>query len=276
MNYFEVNIEFSELEPWREIVISTLADKGAESFIETKKGCKAYFPEHSFRNNIEQELDEFSEYIESISDQFIKDQNWNASWESNFKPVYIDNKLAILAPFHNQNVEHSLKVLIQPQMSFGTGHHQTTWLMAKKLLTIDFHDKNVLDIGTGTGVLAIIAEKLGAKHVFAPDIDKWAYENAIDNCKLNECNKIELHLGGEESLNTQKFDILIANINKNILVKQFKSYSKVAINNAILLISGFFSTDIDALIVEARKAGFIFENKYTKDEWALLEFRKNS
>jgi ribosomal protein L11 methyltransferase len=275
MNYYEVNIEFIELEPWREIVITALADNGAESFVETNSGCHAYVPENLFIDEKSLGIENFRPYIKSISHQLIKEQNWNAKWESNFDPVYVGNELAILAPFHNQGTSHEIKVLIQPQMSFGTGHHQTTWLMAQRLLSLNLVDKSVLDMGTGTGVLAILAEKLGAKYIYAPDIDQWAYENALDNCRLNDGEKIKFALGGAELLLNQSFDILIANINKNILIQQFISYSKVAIKGATLLVSGFFVTDIEALTEEANKAGFIFENKYSKDEWALVEFRKN-
>lgn len=275
MKYIELNIDFKVLEPWREIVISNLADKGAESFIETKTGCKAYFPEKQFTSISNLNLKDFNTYIDNINIVTIEDQNWNATWESNFEPVFVGDELAILAPFHDQNTKHQIKVLIQPQMSFGTGHHQTTWLMSQRLLQLNLEAKQILDMGTGTGVLAILAEKLGAANVFAPDIDEWAYKNAIDNCKLNDCKNIKWALGGAELLEEQKFDILIANINKNILFQQFSAYAKASNPEARLLISGFFSTDIDSLISEAKKSGFIFENKYCKDEWALIEFIKN-
>ena len=275
MNYIEVNIEFLEIDPWREIVISELAENGAESFVETKTGVSAYFPETKFEGIEQVGLEKYDLFISSVSHKVIGQENWNAAWESNFDPVYVGNELAILAPFHSQNTTHKIKVLIQPQMSFGTGHHQTTWLMSQRLLSMSLKNKNVLDMGTGTGVLAILAEKLGAKFIFAPDIDEWAYQNAIDNCKLNNCLKIEWKLGGAELLVNHKFDVLIANINKNILVQQFSAYATVANEGATLLISGFFSTDIDELIAEAKKSGFIFENSYSKDEWALIEFIKN-
>lgn len=274
MNYYEVKIEFNQIEPWREIVISLLATKGAESFTESKTGCQAYFPENLFTSINELDLDEFDTYINDVSYKVIEDENWNAEWESNFDPVFVGDQLAILAPFHQNDNDHLYSVIIQPQMSFGTGHHQTTWLMSKRLLSLEMNEKSVLDMGTGTGVLAILAEKLGARHVFAPDIDEWAYKNAIDNCKLNNSHCIELGYGGVELLEDRKFDVLIANINKNILTQQFNNYKISANKGATLLISGFFTTDINELIITAEKSGFIFENKYNKDEWALVEFRK--
>ena len=146
--------------------------------------------------------------------------------------------------------------------------------MANRLLSLNLNDKVVLDMGTGTGVLAIIAEKLGAKYVYAPDIDEWAYRNAIDNAKLNSSNKVEWAHGGVELLTNQSFDLIIANINKNILTAQFKAYEKVANKNCRLLISGFFNTDVNDLVEETEKYGFIFEKTYSKDEWALIEFIK--
>lgn len=275
MNYYEVKIEFNQIDPWREIIISVLAENGAESFTESKTGCQAYFPENTFTTIEALGLAEFDSFIDTVSYELIKDRNWNAEWESNFDPVFVDDQLAIFAPFHQNDGDRPYQVIIQPQMSFGTGHHQTTWLMSRRLLSLEINGKQVLDMGTGTGVLAILAEKMGASHVFAPDIDEWAYKNAIDNCKLNNSHAVELGLGGVELLDGRKFDILIANINKNILTQQFKNYEVVANKGAILLISGFFTTDIDDLVGIAEKSGFIFENKYNKDEWALVEFRKH-
>jgi len=275
MRYIELNIEFFELEPWREIIVTVLAENGAESFVDTKTGCLAYFPEDIYPGISTVERINYSEHIKSITEKVIEDQNWNASWEKNFEPVFVGNELAILAPFHSQNSKHLHKVIIQPQMSFGTGHHQTTWLMSERLLSLQVSGKLVLDMGTGTGVLAILAEKLGASSVFAPDIEEWAYNNALDNCKLNNCKNVQIAHGGAELLANKKFDILIANINKNILIQQFNSYAEVANKGAILLLSGFFNTDIDEIKLEAEKYGFIFENSYCKDEWALMELIKN-
>ncbi|MFK8046741.1 MAG: 50S ribosomal protein L11 methyltransferase [Crocinitomicaceae bacterium] len=275
MRYIELHIEVFELEPWREIIVTVLAENGAESFVETKAGCLAYFPENKYPGIDNCGHLDYKDKIKSVTEKIIEDQNWNASWEKNFEPVFVGDQLAILAPFHNQNTKHQIKVLIQPQMSFGTGHHQTTWLMSEKLLSLKIKGKTILDMGTGTGVLAILAEKLGAKKVFAPDIDEWAFNNAVENCKLNKSQNVLVVHGGAELLKEQKFDILIANINKNILIQQFTDYAKVANKGALLLLSGFFKTDIDELKVAALKSGFIFENSSSKDEWALMELIKN-
>ena len=274
MDYTELHIIFKAIEPWREIVTTYLSAENFESFTEEKNELKAYIPKAGFSEEKLACLKKFEAYIENYKLKTIEDRNWNAEWEKNFDPVYVGDQLAILAPFHDQNIPHLLKVLIQPQMSFGTGHHQTTWLAAQNLLNMDLRGKEVLDMGTGTGVLAILAEKLGANSIFAPDIDEWSYNNALENCKLNNCSRVEVALGTDQLLDGKTFDVLIANINKNILLEQFQSYSNAAVSGAKLLISGFFTTDVRELTDAAEKYGFIFEKEYSKDEWALVALIK--
>jgi len=274
MDYIELKIEFITLNPWREVVLSDLAESGFESFVESENGLDCYITEPTFSNNLLLVLDNYKEHIESHSVSTIKDKNWNAEWEENFDPVFVEDKLAIVAPFHNTKFDQQLTVTIQPQMSFGTGHHQTTWLASKKLFNLNVKGKRILDMGTGTGVLAIIAEKLGAEYVFAPDIDEWSYNNANENVELNQCSKIEVALGGDELLEGKQFDIIIANINKNILIQHYSRYSKALVSGGIMLNSGFFTTDKADLVEEAKKHGFIFESIESKDEWAMLEFIK--
>lgn len=274
MNYTELNIELKTIEPWRDILVSVLAERGYESFVETKSGLQSYIPEQNFNIDILAELDKY-EAIEAINHRVIEDENWNAAWEENFDPVFVEDKLAILAPFHNQDVTQKMVIKIQPQMSFGTGHHQTTWLASKRLFELNLEGKDVLDMGTGTGILAILSEKLGARSIYAPDIDTWSYENAKENVTLNNCKRIEVALGDDQLLTGKSFDLIIANINKNILIQHFKQYAAVLRNKGNLLISGFFETDQLDLKEEAQKYGFVFERIDTKDEWALMQFIKN-
>ena len=274
MDYIELTIEFKTINPWREVALSALAELGFESFVETKEGLECYIPEKEYSENILLALKGYDEHIESFQVNKIKDKNWNAEWETNFEPVFVEDKLAILAPFHTEKYAHQLIVKIQPQMSFGTGHHQTTWLASKKLFNLDVKGKRILDMGTGTGVLAIIAEKLGADYVFAPDIDEWSFNNANENSALNDCSKVEVALGGDELLEGKEFDIIIANINKNILIKHFPVYAKALVSGGTMLNSGFFTTDKKDLVEEAEESGFIFESIESKDEWAMLEFIK--
>lgn len=274
MDYIELKIELKTLNPWREVILSDLAVVGFESFVETNSGLKGYIPENDFSDDMLLILGNYTTHILSYEVRTIADENWNAKWEENFDPVFVENKLAIVAPFHKESYSQDMIVKIQPQMSFGTGHHQTTWLASRKMFNLNIEGKRLLDMGTGTGVLAIVAEKLGASYVYAPDIDQWSYNNAIENVALNDCSKIEVALGGDELLGEDDFDIIIANINKNILIAHFPVYAKAIKSGGIMLNSGFFTTDKDDLIEEAEKHGFIFESIESKDEWALLEFKK--
>ena len=277
MNYIELNITFSQLDPWRDILVSSLAEKGFESFVETKTGLQSYIAENVFSENMISDLTDIAA-ISEFTYKTIQDENWNAEWEKNFDPVFVEDKLAIIAPFHTGDYSQKMIITIQPQMSFGTGHHQTTWLASKRLfdsttLGFDLVGKSVLDMGTGTGILAILAEKLGAKNIFAPDIDEWSYKNAIENAALNNCQNVTVAHGNHTLLKGKLFDLIIANINKNILIRHFEDYAAVIKDNGTLLISGFFKTDKPDLVNHAKKVGFIFESIETKDEWALIQFR---
>lgn len=271
MNYVELTIAFNEVEPWRDILVSNLAEKGFESFVETKTGLQSYIPENTFSENMLSDLKDF-DAIAEFSFKTIQDENWNAEWEKNFDPVFVEDKLAIIAPFHNGNFSQDMVITIQPQMSFGTGHHQTTWLMSRRLFELDLKNKQVLDMGTGTGILAILAEKLGASFIYAPDIDEWSFRNAQENVDLNHCKNVTVDHGDHSLLEGRIFDIIIANINKNVLVSHFSHYAKAMPNGGKLLISGFFETDKTDLVAAAQNFGFVFERMDTKDEWALIQF----
>ena len=274
MDYIELNIEFETVEPWRDIIVSQLAENGFESFVETKTGLQSYIPESEFSEDMINDLKTF-EAISKFSYKTIQDKNWNAEWEKNFDPVFVEDKLAIIAPFHEGEFTQDLIVKIQPQMSFGTGHHQTTWLASKRLFDLNLTGKHVLDMGTGTGILAILAEKLGAADIYAPDIDEWSFNNAKENVALNSCKNVTIDLGNHTLLKGRVFDLIIANINKNILISHFTHYQEALKDGGTLLISGFFETDKTDLIEHAAPFGFIFERIDTKDEWALMQFTLN-
>jgi ribosomal protein L11 methyltransferase len=272
MNYIELTINFKEIEPWRDILVSHLAEKGFESFVETKRGLQSYIPQMDFSEGLLTDLVDF-EAIENSEVKLIEDENWNAEWEKNFDPVFVEDKLAIVAPFHKGEFSQEMKITIQPQMSFGTGHHQTTWLAAKRMFELQIAKKRVLDMGTGTGILAILAEKLGATTIYAPDIDEWSYRNALENVELNGCEKITVEQGDHTLLEGKEFDIIIANINKNILISHFEAYAKALVKGGTMLISGFFKTDQTDLVEHANQFGFVFERIDTKDDWALIQFK---
>lgn len=272
MNYIELQVEFEEIHPWRDIMIAFLEQKGFDGFVETKTGLKSYISELAFKELNLNEI-ETHQGVSSITHNIIEDQNWNAKWEENFDPVFVEDKLVIRAPFHPEDLNAQMVITIQPQMSFGTGHHQTTWLISKKLFDLELTDQDVLDMGTGTGVLAILAEKLGANSIFAPDIDEWSFRNAQENVALNNCKKIEVELGDHQTIAGKRFDTIIANINKNVLIEHFSVYSESIKPGGKMLISGFFETDRSDLEKAALEHGFIFEDIETKDEWAMMQFR---
>jgi ribosomal protein L11 methyltransferase len=280
MDYFELRIDVSPKEPWSGILIAELAENGYESFQETDFGVLAYAPlsavdvanpvKNTFLDN------QLNDVCAFWSSSIIKHQNWNAEWEAQFDPVYVEDYLTILAPFHDQSIAKGLIIEIMPKMSFGTGHHQTTWLMAKALFELTDVPDPVLDMGTGTGVLAIIADKLGAKDVVAVDIEKWSVENAIENVARNHCNHIKILCGDANVLDGFRFDLILANINKNVLRAHFSSYAKVLNDGGRLFISGFFISDVDELLLNAASYGFQKMRILSKDNWAAIELKRHA
>ncbi|MFN6075623.1 MAG: 50S ribosomal protein L11 methyltransferase, partial [Fluviicola sp.] len=202
----------------------------------------------------------------------IPHQNWNAEWEANFEPVVVDERLVILAPFHDiSSFQHESKIIIQPQMSFGTGHHQTTFLMSQYLLDLPEVPKKVLDMGTGTGVLAILAEFKGAEEILAVDIEPWSVENTKENAERNNCSKIKALEGDIEVTFGNKFGLILANINKNVLKAHLPSYASICETGGLLYLSGFFETDVAELTSEAKKVGFELVEVRTKETWASMK-----
>jgi len=275
MGYIEVYFRLEPLLPAREILYAELGEKGFEAFEDELDGVKAYIKEEEFSESILDNL-----LIKGIEGQKIKivineieNQNWNALWESNFEPIVINSNCTIRAPFHDSpNVEFD--IVISPQMSFGTGHHETTFLMSQELFEFDLQGVELLDMGSGTGVLAILAEKLGAVKIKAIDIEEGAYLNAIDNCKLNNSQNIIVEKGNSKLLEDSLFQVILANINKNILLQDIVIYSKCLKTGGKLLLSGFFTTDVDELKNEASKNGLKFVKIEDKNNWAMLMLEK--
>lgn len=273
MDRIKVTYIFSELEPWNEVVIAALSELGFDSFVEIESGIEAYINENEFDTDLLEVgiLKEIQEQVQlHVSIEKIPFQNWNAVWESDFKPVFVEDKLTIIAPFHDPSIVVGLPVIIQPQMSFGTGHHQTTWMMSKILLDMSKVPTKVLDMGTGTGVLAIISEKLGAENVLAIDIEPWSVENTIENAERNNCKNIISKCGDIDLIKGHNFDLILANINKNILKSHLEDYSSAMNQGAKLALSGFFETDVEELISEATKFGLKFDSLITKETWAAI------
>lgn len=269
MTYIELHGILQEVSPWRDIIISEIAEMGFESFEDTDDGFKAYCQKEEFNKS------EISQYLDSLdkgvkySFSEIKDQNWNATWESAFDPILVDDWCLIRAPFHeSQNVEQEL--VIEPKMSFGTGHHQTTFMMVQWMKELELKGQQVLDMGTGTGVLAILAEKLGAESIEAVDNEEWAYHNAIENVELNNCERINVSLGEGEVVPERKYDLILANINRNALTILFPQFKNLLTENGKLVVSGFLNSDLDYVSNLIKDSGLKLVDHKEKETWQSL------
>ncbi len=275
MNYIQFLAKVSPLVMGREILIAELAEIGFESFVDTEDGFEAYIQETDFdESNLEQiSLLSNEEFKIDYTINKIAQQNWNEAWEKSFDPIFVDEKCMIRAPFHEKPTDNVIDIIIEPKMSFGTGHHETTHLIVSRLLNLDLTDKTVLDMGCGTGILAILAKKRNCGKVLAIDNDEWAYTNSVENCERNNVD-IEVVLGDANQIKSNKFDVIIANINRNILLRDMHFYADALNINGLLLLSGFFSIDKEVLIEEANKIGLTLTFENTKNEWTMLEFDK--
>ncbi|MFT6921837.1 MAG: ribosomal protein L11 methyltransferase [Crocinitomicaceae bacterium] len=276
MDTLELKINISPKNPWSDILVAELSELGFDSFVDTEEGLLAYAPAEI---SLEDVLSKTSiagdnDGAFSTSHQIIPHQNWNAKWESDFHPVFVEEYATILAPFHDEKVAKGMRVVIQPQMSFGTGHHQTTWMMTKALFELDLVPDAVLDMGTGTGVLAIVAENLGAKRILAIDIESWSAENAELNANSNGSQNIEVKCGDIDLVGDEQFGLIIANINKNILKAHMSNYASALIPNGTLLLSGFFDSDVEEMTAFAEQFGLKQTKVFGKDEWAAIQLSK--
>lgn len=279
-DYYEYSFHLKPYEPWNEIVTAYLAEIGFESFVDEDPILKAYIPtENLIPDDIDSIIgilateDELEECKYGFTE--IKQQNWNAVWESQFEPVFVNDELLIKAPFHTEIDFNGLIVEIEPKMSFGTGHHQTTFLMCQEMMAMNLKDLSILDMGAGTGVLSILAEKLGASYIEAVEIESWSAENCAENAVRNNCNAIASLFGDFDVVTNREFDVILANINKNVLKSQIAFYASKLKVKGELLLSGFFTTDNDELIKLAEKEGLSFLKSENKENWSMLKFNKN-
>jgi ribosomal protein L11 methyltransferase len=269
MDHIKIEIPVAE-GGTRDFLIAQLLEVGFEGFEETESNLSAYIQESAFLpgslNNILSELDlEFK--LEKIPDQ-----NWNAVWEENFQPVIVDNFCTIKADFHKIKANTPYQIIITPKMSFGTGHHATTRQMMLQMKNIYFIGKKVLDFGTGTGILAILSEMLGAKEVVAIDNDEWSYTNANENIIHNNCKKIELLKGSLEAVDRANFDIILANINRHILLEQMASLKLLLNKDGLLLLSGLLEEDREIIESSAKGVGLELVKATELNKWACLLF----
>jgi ribosomal protein L11 methyltransferase len=276
MAHAVLTITISPVEPGREILISDLSDIGFEGFLETEEGVEAYVPESELNfTDVELVFNKLrqAEFDISCDHSVSEEKNWNEEWEKNFDPVEVKNLCRIRAPFHEPNEGFRQEVVIMPKMSFGTGHHATTSMMVENLMTTKVQGP-LLDMGSGTAVLAIVARKLGVEDVQAIDIDDWAFENAPENCELNGISDIEILQGDASLLNEKKFNTVLANINRNVLLEDIPKYADVLNKNGQLFVSGFYVEDLDRIKDVATRSGFNFNGNLTKDNWVSARFIK--
>jgi ribosomal protein L11 methyltransferase len=276
MNYIELNVKNLINSDLNDVLIAELGEIGFESFIDSDEGFLAYIREDLFDANLIGKLQiiELNPDTFSYTSQLVEDQNWNAVWESNYDAVVIANKCGIRAPFHPENKEVEYDLVIEPKMSFGTAHHETTSNMIEFLLEENLEGKSVLDMGCGTSVLAILAAKRGGIHIFAIDNDEWAYENSLENIERNNVPEIKVLLGDAALLNNMSFDVIIANINRNILLNDIKHYVNVLNDNGVLLMSGFYEQDIAVIKEETEKYNLTFDRYKLKNNWVAIRFTK--
>jgi len=273
--YIEYNFTVTPKEPAAEILIAELGNIGFESFVENEEGVTAYIQKNDWNTSILEDV--FILKSEEFSIEFnqkeIEQTNWNAEWEKNFNPIQVNDIVSIRAPFHeNPNLPYD--IVIEPKMSFGTGHHETTHMMVQHLIDINLEDKKVLDMGCGTGILAIFAKMKGANPIDAIDIDNWCYLNSIENIARNKCSNISVYEGDATLLENKKYDVIIANINRNILINDIKVYASCFNEQATLLLSGFYKEDIPIIEAETKKYNLNLELVIERNNWVALRFTK--
>ncbi len=276
MDYIELKCRILPADPGNEIMIAELSELGFESFVENDQELNAYIRQDLFDEEAINKLDilQLDAFEVELKHQLIKDRNWNAKWEEDYQPVLIDNRVSIRAPFH-EKPEVEFDIVIEPKMSFGTAHHATTAQMIQLLLSKDVEVMQVLDMGSGTAVLAILASMKGAAHVDAIDIDEWAYRNAVENIERNNISNVRAELGDASLLKGRKYDFILANINRNILLNDLHAYAAALKEGGELFMSGFYEKDIPVLQKEAAKWGIEFIDHRVSNEWVASRWKKS-
>jgi ribosomal protein L11 methyltransferase len=273
--YIEYIFNVEPKEPATEILIAELGYAGFESFVENDNGVTAYIQKEEWNAAILEGISILTsdEFAIDFTKNEIEQTNWNSEWEKNFEPIQVDDLVSIRAPFHEDpNLKYD--IVIEPKMSFGTGHHETTHMMVQHLINLDLENKSTLDMGCGTGILAIFAEMKGAKPLDGIDIDNWCYLNSIENAERNNCKHISFYEGDASLLKDQKYDVIIANINRNILLNDMATYTKCLNDNGTLLLSGFYKEDIPTIDNEVSKHGLILKNTLERNNWVSLRYLK--
>lgn len=280
MDYSELIFTSDSEDGWQQdLLINDLAEIGFDTFEETSSGFKAYIASAAL------DLAEVERILLKLPESFsvsyavnkIEPQNWNAVWESNFEPIYISDKCYVRATFHEQKPNYEYEIIIDPKMAFGTGHHQTTSLMMTYLLDTNLDGKRVLDMGCGTGILAILAAKIGASEITAIDYDPICYASVKENIELNQVSNIKALCGSKEAIPDEIYDVILANINRNILLDHLGRYAESLKPNGLLFLSGFYDgDDLEQIIAASETIGLIYKDKKTQNNWVAAKFERNN
>ena len=277
MNYIEYDFTVSPTEMGAEILMAELAEVGFDSFEDTPTGIKAYIPKNSWNEQILQDIYLLSNPEFTISYQIteIEQVNWNEEWEKNFSPIVVENLCTVRANFHPvPNTRYD--IVITPKMSFGTGHHETTYMMLQQLLPLSLEGTKVLDMGCGTGILAIMAALRGAHDITAIDIDPWCVENATENVQQNNCSFITIKEGDVSLIAGEQYNLILANINRNILLSDIPAYTQALLPQGLLLVSGFYEEDLPAIKEKCQKVGLTYLSHIERNRWVSAKFQRLS
>jgi ribosomal protein L11 methyltransferase len=272
-HYLGYHFQVDPKDPGSEILIAELGEKPFESFVENENGVVAYIKKEFLTDDLLDDIYILSspEFKISYTVEEIEQVNWNQEWEKNFEPIDVDGRCHVRAPFHPKT-DAEFDIVIEPKMSFGTGHHETTHMMIQHLLEMDLSGKKTLDMGCGTAILAILAEMKGAAPIDAIDIDNWCYLNSIENAERNGCTQISVYEGDKSLLPGKSYDVIIANINRNILLDDMAQYRECLNSGGDLLLSGFYTQDIEAIDDCCKKLGLTLKGQLERNNWTALHY----
>jgi len=272
MNYIEISFTFLDHRDFRDILAARLNEIEFESYLDIEDGLAAYIQESLLdQKKLDSVISDLkSLFIFDYSIKYIEQKNWNLKWEKSFHPVKINKDCIIRAHFHDK-LDYKYEIIITPKMSFGTGHHETTYLMINQMFELDFKNRSVLDVGCGTGVLTILSKMLGSSYTLGIDIDRWSYENSLENAFLNNIKDIKFLQGDINNLDG-KFDVIFANINRNIILSDINKYIDLMNQDADLLLSGFLLEDVQIIRKKSESLNLNFISNKNKNKWNLLHF----
>lgn len=277
MEYVKVVVDVCPVnEIANELLMAQMGEMGFDSFTDTNKGFEAYIPSKDFGAiNLDDVYCPLDGIQLSFKSEIIADQNWNKVWEEHyFKPIVIGNDCVVRSPFHQVDEHYKYEIIINPKMAFGTGHHETTSLIMQYVMATDVKGLNILDMGCGTAILGMLCSKKGANSITGIDIEEWAYNNAHESLDLNGVTNMELLLGGADLLTNQQFDLVLANINRNILLDDMHAYAKVLKKNGQIFFSGFYLEDLPKMTEEAKKHGLTLISQKTENKWTAAAYSK--